>query len=155
MASESDTTAGAPPPSPSNTAWHTLSMPDVSQRLEVDPHMGLNTGEARRRLQQHGHNTIPKHRQRSLTRIFVDQFTDFMKEEDWDYTLWVICWKKISDRFAWASACSMVIPRSCTFFIKVSQNAFIDIFALRHVVIPKFDIGVSVSEKYFTFIAVS
>jgi Ca2+-transporting ATPase len=59
-------------------AWHTLSIEDVTQRLEVDPHTGLNAREATRRLKQHGQNTIPEHRQRSLARILVDQFTDFM-----------------------------------------------------------------------------
>ncbi|MCA9419642.1 MAG: hypothetical protein KC592_01410, partial [Nitrospira sp.] len=57
MSNKSDTTAGIPLPSPTETVWHTLSIPDVSQRLEVDPHTGLNAGEARRRLQQHGQNT--------------------------------------------------------------------------------------------------
>lgn len=78
MTNELTNSGKTPRPSPSDTVWHTLSIPDVSQRLEVDPHTGLNSGEARRRLQQHGQNTIPEHRQRSLTRIFVDQFTDFM-----------------------------------------------------------------------------
>jgi P-type Ca2+ transporter type 2C len=78
MTNESNNSAETPSPSPSDTAWHTLSISDVSQRLEVDPQTGLNSQDASRRLQQHGQNTIPEHRQRSLTRIFVDQFTDFM-----------------------------------------------------------------------------
>ncbi|MCW5784447.1 MAG: cation-translocating P-type ATPase [Nitrospirales bacterium] len=78
MPNELTNSGETPRPSPSDTVWHTLSIPDVSQRLEVDPHTGLNAREARRRLQQHGQNTIPEHRQRSLARIFVDQFTDFM-----------------------------------------------------------------------------
>jgi P-type Ca2+ transporter type 2C len=78
MTKEPNNIAETPSPSPSDTVWHTLSYPDVSQRLGVDPYTGLNAGEARRRLQQHGQNTIPEHRQRSLARIFVDQFTDFM-----------------------------------------------------------------------------
>ncbi|WNM60116.1 cation-translocating P-type ATPase [Candidatus Nitrospira allomarina] len=78
MTNESNNRTETPSPSPSDTVWHTLSYPDVSQRLGVDPYTGLNAGEARRRLQQHGQNTIPEHRQRSLARIFVDQFTDFM-----------------------------------------------------------------------------
>ena len=78
MTNESNTTAETPPPSPNDMAWHTLSIEDVTQRLEVDPHTGLNAREATRRLKQHGQNTIPEHRQRSLARILVDQFTDFM-----------------------------------------------------------------------------
>jgi Ca2+-transporting ATPase len=78
MTNESDTNTETSPPSPTNTAWHTLSVADVTQRLEVDPHIGLNTLEVRCRTRRYGLNTIPEHRQRSLTRIFVDQFTDFM-----------------------------------------------------------------------------
>lgn len=78
MANESDTTAETPPPSPTGRAWHTLPVANVTQRLEVDPRTGLSTREARRRTRRYGPNTIPEHRQRSLTRIFFDQFTDFM-----------------------------------------------------------------------------
>jgi Ca2+-transporting ATPase len=78
MTNESNTTAETPPPSPSDTAWHTLSVADVTQRLEVDPPTGLNAREVRRRTRRYGHNTIPEQRQRSLPRIFIDQFTDFM-----------------------------------------------------------------------------
>jgi Ca2+-transporting ATPase len=78
MTKEPTISAETPPPSSSDTAWHTLPVGDVTQRLEVDPQTGLNGQEADRRLQQHGPNTIPEHRQRSLTRIFIDQFTDFM-----------------------------------------------------------------------------
>ncbi|MGB5054025.1 MAG: cation-translocating P-type ATPase, partial [Nitrospirales bacterium] len=78
MTNEPNPSAETPPPSPSETAWHTLPVADVTQRLEVDTQSGLNDREANRRLQQHGQNTIPEHRQRSLTRIFVDQFIDFM-----------------------------------------------------------------------------
>ena len=78
MTKESHTHAKTLPPSPTNTAWHTLSVAEVTQRLEVDPQVGLNAQEALRRIRRYGPNTIPEHRQRSLTRIFVDQFTDFM-----------------------------------------------------------------------------
>ncbi|GJL60370.1 MAG: ATPase [Nitrospirales bacterium] len=78
MTNQSDANAGPPPPSQADTVWHTLSIPDVTQRLEVNPQTGLSTREARRRTRRYGHNTIPEHRQRSLTRIFIDQFTDFM-----------------------------------------------------------------------------
>ena len=78
MATIPDNPAKTAPSSSADTVWHTLPVADVSERLEVDPHTGLNAAEAHRRLQQHGQNTIPEHRQRSLTRILVDQFTDFM-----------------------------------------------------------------------------
>ncbi len=78
MTNKSNTTAETPPPSPTDTAWHTLPVADVTERLEVDPQSGLQAQEVRRRRRRYGPNTIPEHRQRSLTRIFVDQFTDFM-----------------------------------------------------------------------------
>ncbi|WP_447962772.1 cation-translocating P-type ATPase [Nitrospira sp. Ecomares 2.1] len=78
MTKEPNTTTEAPSPSPSDTAWHTLPVSDVAQRLGVDPQTGLNAREVRRRTRRYGHNTIPEHRQRSLSRIFIDQFTDFM-----------------------------------------------------------------------------
>jgi Ca2+-transporting ATPase len=78
MTNKSDTNTETPPPSSTITAWHTLSVADVTQQLEVDPQNGLNAQEVRRRARRYGPNTIPEHRQRSLTRIFVDQFTDFM-----------------------------------------------------------------------------
>ncbi|WP_342349194.1 calcium-translocating P-type ATPase, PMCA-type [uncultured Nitrospira sp.] len=78
MTNEPDTSAETPPQSTTNTAWHTLAVEDVTQQLEVNPQTGLNAREVRRRTRRYGHNTIPEHRQRSLTRIFVDQFTDFM-----------------------------------------------------------------------------
>ncbi len=78
MTNNSDTTVETGSPSSANTAWHTLPVEDVIQRLDVDPQTGLNAKEVRRRLRRYGHNVIPEHRPRSLARIFVDQFTDFM-----------------------------------------------------------------------------
>jgi Ca2+-transporting ATPase len=78
MTKVSPTSVETDPPSTSGTAWHTLSAEEVSQRLEVDPQTGLNAKEIQDRTRRYGPNTIPEHRQRSLTRILVDQFTDFM-----------------------------------------------------------------------------
>ena len=78
MTKVSPTSAEIDPPSTSDTPWHTLSAEEVSQRLEVDPQTGLNAKEIQDRTRRYGPNTIPEHRQRSLTRILVDQFTDFM-----------------------------------------------------------------------------
>ncbi|MDH4362000.1 MAG: HAD-IC family P-type ATPase, partial [Nitrospirota bacterium] len=78
MTKEPHTKVESATPSPAATAWHTLPVADVTQRLEVDPQTGLNAPEVHRRARHYGLNTIPEHRQRSLTRIFIDQFTDFM-----------------------------------------------------------------------------
>ncbi len=78
MTSEPNRSVKASSPTPVTPAWHTLPVADVTQRLEVDPQTGLNAPEVHRRARHYGLNTIPEHRQRSLTRIFIDQFTDFM-----------------------------------------------------------------------------
>ncbi|MGD9851176.1 MAG: cation-translocating P-type ATPase [Nitrospirales bacterium] len=78
MSNNSDTIVETASPSPTNTVWHTLPVADVTHRLKVDPHRGLNAREALDRSRRFGPNAIPEHRPRSLTRIFVDQFTDFM-----------------------------------------------------------------------------
>ena len=78
MTNESNPNTETSPPSSATTIWHTLPVLEVTQRLEVDPQTGLNAREVRRRTRRYGANTIPEHRQRSLTRIFIDQFTDFM-----------------------------------------------------------------------------
>ena len=62
----------------SEATWHILPVSEVTQRLEVDPHVGLNTQEVNYRTRRYGTNSIPEHRQRSLLRMLVDQFTDFM-----------------------------------------------------------------------------
>jgi len=78
MPNEPNPNAVTSSPSSTNTAWHTLTVADVTRRLEVNPQTGLNAREVRRRTRHYGPNTIPEHRQRSFTRIFIDQFTDFM-----------------------------------------------------------------------------
>jgi hypothetical protein len=85
MTNESDPTAETPPPSPTNTAWHTLSVEDVTQRVEVDPHTGLNAQEANRRSQKHAPNTIPELADRlgaEATSLRVSLNTRFWSDEE-------------------------------------------------------------------------
>ena len=63
---------------PDAPAWHVLPVPDVAQRLTVDPQAGLNAGEAASRIAQYGPNEIRERPPRPLWRMFLDQFTDFM-----------------------------------------------------------------------------
>ncbi len=42
------------------TAWHTISGPDVTAALDSDAEIGLSTAEAQRRLDRYGPNSIPK-----------------------------------------------------------------------------------------------
>lgn len=58
--------------------WHTLSPDEAARHLEVDPNTGLSEEEAEQRKDRFGPNDIREHRGRSLWRMFLDQFTDFM-----------------------------------------------------------------------------
>lgn len=58
--------------------WHVLSTDEVMQCLEVDPHTGISTDEAKRRCGVYGPNEIQEQRRRGPWRMLLDQFTDFM-----------------------------------------------------------------------------
>ncbi|MGE0824587.1 MAG: calcium-translocating P-type ATPase, PMCA-type [Candidatus Binatia bacterium] len=58
--------------------WHTLSAAEVAARLNVDLDVGLSPKEAEKRLQTHGPNELVEQQRRSVWRMLVDQFTDFM-----------------------------------------------------------------------------
>ncbi|MGB5473129.1 MAG: cation-transporting P-type ATPase, partial [Gammaproteobacteria bacterium] len=57
--------------------WHTLDNDEVLRLLEVTAG-GLTGAEAQQRLIEHGPNTLPEARRRSLPAMFAGQFTDFM-----------------------------------------------------------------------------
>ena len=59
-------------------AWHAEAADVVAARLQVDPALGLSAQEAARRLLRYGPNRLPEARRRSLARMLVDQFSDFM-----------------------------------------------------------------------------
>ena len=61
-----------------NPAWHTLTPEAVAENLRVAPPRGLSAAEAAQRLALHGANRLPEARRRSLIRMLVDQFSDFM-----------------------------------------------------------------------------
>jgi len=58
-------------------AWHTLESTDALARLGSEAN-GLAAAEAARRLAEHGPNTIPAGRTRSVFEMFAAQFRDFM-----------------------------------------------------------------------------
>jgi Ca2+-transporting ATPase len=60
------------------TCWHCLSSEQAEGLLQVDPAVGLSAGEAARRRKYHGRNIIEQGRRRSLTTLFVHQFSDLM-----------------------------------------------------------------------------
>ncbi|CAH1070316.1 calcium-translocating P-type ATPase, PMCA-type [Candidatus Nitrotoga sp. 1052] len=58
--------------------WHTLSTDEAAQRLETNPQSGLSSADAAKRLAQYGANELKEKRARSLWRMLLDQFADFM-----------------------------------------------------------------------------
>lgn len=58
--------------------WHTLTVDATALGLAVDPAQGLTAGEARLRLARYGPNSLPEGARRSLPRMLLDQFRDFM-----------------------------------------------------------------------------
>ncbi len=59
-------------------AWHCLSAGEVASRLGTDPRRGLSEDEATERLGRFGPNALPDPERRSILRMVVDQFRDFM-----------------------------------------------------------------------------
>jgi len=59
-------------------AWHTLASDVVVQELGSDASRGLNAAEVSRRQQLHGPNRLPQGKTRSIWRMLLDQFSDFM-----------------------------------------------------------------------------
>lgn len=55
-------------------AWFLLSPEDALRRLGVDPDLGLSTEEARRRLERHGPNELPREAGPTAWRILWSQF---------------------------------------------------------------------------------
>jgi P-type Ca2+ transporter type 2C len=67
---------GSSPTAPS--AWHRLSSEEVARQLGVDLAIGLSPEEVERRAGQYGANEILERLPRSLWRMLLDQFSDFM-----------------------------------------------------------------------------
>ncbi len=57
--------------------WHTLRIDAALQALHADA-QGLTSAEAAARLARHGPNALPEGRSRSVARMLLDQFSDFM-----------------------------------------------------------------------------
>jgi Ca2+-transporting ATPase len=58
--------------------WYTRDAAEVCAELEVDPLSGLNDAVVEQRRGLYGDNTIQEQRRRSLLRLLLSQFTDFM-----------------------------------------------------------------------------
>ncbi len=65
--------------SPNNILpWHVRNLANIAHTLRVDPSKGLDNAEARTRLLEYGHNTLPAAKQRSMLAMIAVQFADFM-----------------------------------------------------------------------------
>ncbi|MCA3251312.1 MAG: cation-translocating P-type ATPase [Pseudomonadota bacterium] len=62
---------------PAAKAWHAEPAAAALAAFGSSP-AGLDTAEARRRLERHGPNALPEGRRRSALRMVADQFADFM-----------------------------------------------------------------------------
>ena len=60
-----------------SNAWHSIEADEVLLRLESSQ-QGLTTAVAQQRLAEHGPNTLPEKKRRSLLIILLGQFSDFM-----------------------------------------------------------------------------
>jgi P-type Ca2+ transporter type 2C len=58
--------------------WHMLTAAEVERSLDTAIGTGLSANEAARRLERHGANALPEARRRSVLRMLLDQFGDFM-----------------------------------------------------------------------------
>ncbi len=58
--------------------WHCLDGAEVLSRLQSNAQSGLKQDEAARRLSYYGANALPEGERRSLLRLFLTQFADFM-----------------------------------------------------------------------------
>lgn len=64
----------APGPDTSRTDWHALDVPDVLDRLQVDPEHGLDSSKTAQRQTAHGPNALPEAPPKPLWRTFARQF---------------------------------------------------------------------------------
>jgi P-type Ca2+ transporter type 2C len=58
--------------------WHALPAEEALHRLKSDTRAGLSAAEAKSRLAQNGRNVLVEKARRSLLRMLLDQFSDFM-----------------------------------------------------------------------------
>ncbi|MGK2928971.1 MAG: cation-transporting P-type ATPase, partial [Acidimicrobiales bacterium] len=58
--------------------WHTLTTEEVAERLEVDPELGLSSGEAERRLAEVGPNKLEEKEEQPFWRRVLALLTEPM-----------------------------------------------------------------------------
>ncbi|WP_345207226.1 cation-transporting P-type ATPase [Fodinibacter luteus] len=65
--------------SPDSTAWHTLTVEEVLQRVDVDPQRGLTSGEAEERSARFGPNRFTAGKSETRLHAFLRQYADPMQ----------------------------------------------------------------------------
>ncbi|HLR93950.1 MAG TPA: HAD-IC family P-type ATPase, partial [Jiangellaceae bacterium] len=58
--------------------WHAMSPDEVASAFDVDPEEALTSGEAQRRLEQHGPNKLEEKKREPRWRAFLRQFQDLL-----------------------------------------------------------------------------
>jgi P-type Ca2+ transporter type 2C len=58
--------------------WHTISVENVLEKLQVDPHIGLTQAEVEKRIQKFGPNELIEHGAKNPLAILLDQFKETM-----------------------------------------------------------------------------
>ncbi|HRV93196.1 MAG TPA: HAD-IC family P-type ATPase, partial [Anaerolineae bacterium] len=61
------------------TNWHTLSIEETAQQLDVTPARGLSSAEAAQRVQQYGANQLAGKKKEPGWQAFLRQYQDFMQ----------------------------------------------------------------------------
>jgi len=63
---------------PDNPSWHVMEAEAVSHRLSVDPDVGLDESQVKRRQAEHGPNLLAKEQRLRPALMILNQFRDFM-----------------------------------------------------------------------------
>jgi P-type Ca2+ transporter type 2C len=61
-----------------DTKWHALSVDEVIKKTETDPDKGISADEAKKRLEKHGRNEIPKGKERKWYHRLLAQFQNLL-----------------------------------------------------------------------------
>ncbi len=67
-----------PPKSATKTPWHSLTVEETLQKLQVDPASGLSDDEAARRLREQGPNRLPEGKKRGPLQRFLAQLNNVL-----------------------------------------------------------------------------
>lgn len=61
-----------------NSSWYSLTATEVVQKLAVDAREGLDSGQARQRLEEYGANRLPEEKKKNIVLRFLAHFHDVL-----------------------------------------------------------------------------